>query len=1085
MCATCGYVGLTVGSSITHEAVAALKASLHGGHAPQEPLPDVTYKSWHGFDDSTTVAGARYSGRIDSPGDVDWIAIDLVAGVTYTFNLGPGARNADTLFDTTLGLYDAAGTLLAFNDDVGETAIYYPGVGGLANPWNYYSFIEFTPTETGTYHLAAGTFDNGGGSAVGNYVLTAFAGDLPGDGSTPARLQVGGASVTSRLDYSGDTDSFAVRTVAGEYYTASVTWSGGDYGQFVVPLIEAHGADGAVIGSTTNFQGSLTTQVTFRANASKTWLTVASEYPGYDVGQYSLHIEVASPVDAIEMAWEFSLPAAVNVFFAQNADVTNNFGDSFFAPAWTSDEVNTAVQVFQQYSEIIDVTFTIVDDPSLAHLVMVKQPDADIYEGSAWPFEYGPTEIDGLLYNVDLLTLYPDAFGVSQTIFAPGSFAEQIIRHELGHHLGLSHPHLQGDGGAYVPGLLSVLALEHGDFGLGQNVYTAMAYKPGFSEKDGFTYLAVGSGSGTYEHGYPSTPMALDIAALQQTYGANTTTRTGDDTYVLPEVNAPGTGYVCIWDNGGIDTIAAAATNTAGVTIDLRAATLKYEPIGGGAVSWAHGVWGGFTIANGVVIENGIGAAGNDRLVGNEAANRLEGGAGDDEIGGGAGDDRLFGGAGNDRLFGDVLPGRPSGIGFGSGLIVSPAGADNNTFETAWDITNEFALFADPDIADATTVPHVTIKGTGDFSMDIFKITLAKGATLTIDIDHTTGGFDAGVGISRGDGSNFAIFNDGLVTEGAGGSVSQVDSFGTFTAWDGGTYYIVVRDAIFPDVATGQSYELHVSVAATTDAVGSGAGNDYLDGGDGDDYLDGGPGRDTMIGGKGNDTFVVDNIRDRVIEKKNGGLDTILSSVSLDLGKFAEHVENLTLTGNADLFGHGNNLANAITGNRGDNRLKGEAGDDDLAGGAGYDRLEGGSGNDRLSGGTGDDQLEGGSGNDWLDGGPGRDWLVGGSGSDKFYFGDALGPGNVDTIIDFKRHDDRILLDHDVCLGLSVGSLLSSAFKLLGSGSKVDGNDRILYNARSGDLSFDQDGSGKAYDAIRFATIANKASLSAGDFQIV
>ena len=117
-------------------------------------------------------------------------------------------------------------------------------------------------------------------------------------------------------------------------------------------------------------------------------------------------------------------------------------------------------------------------------------------------------------------------------------------------------------------------------------------------------------------------------------------------------------------------------------------------------MSWARGIQGGFTIANGVVIENAIGAAGDDLLIGNDVANRLDGGAGNDVLAGGAGNDPLLGGAGNDHLFGDVLPGHPTGIGFGSGLIVNGAGAENNSAANAQDITNAFALFNDPDVAD-------------------------------------------------------------------------------------------------------------------------------------------------------------------------------------------------------------------------------------------------------------------------------------------------------------------------------------------------------------------------------------------------
>ena len=165
-----------------------------------------------------------------------------------------------------------------------------------------------------------------------------------------------------------------------------------------------------------------------------------------------------------------------------------------------------------------------------------------------------------------------------------------MLLHELGHHLGLNHSHLQADGTASIPG--GFWTFEYGDFALSQGVYTGMSYNPGFLEKDG---LSNGDGIGGNANkstvfGAAASPMALDIAALQEIYGANITTHTGNDTYVLPDENVVGTGYVAIWDNGGIDTISAAATNTAGVTIDLRAASLDYDNLGGGAVSWALGV---------------------------------------------------------------------------------------------------------------------------------------------------------------------------------------------------------------------------------------------------------------------------------------------------------------------------------------------------------------------------------------------------------------------------------------------------------------------------------------------------------------
>jgi serralysin len=87
-------------------------------------------------------------------------------------------------------------------------------------------------------------------------------------------------------------------------------------------------------------------------------------------------------------------------------------------------------------------------------------------------------------------------------------------------------------------------------------------------------------------------------------------------------------------------------------------------------------VHGGFTIANGVTIENARSGAGNDTLFGNAAANLLDGGAGNDRIDGGGGNDTLIGGRGTDTLTGGAgadifqfLSNADSGVGLGRDLI--------------------------------------------------------------------------------------------------------------------------------------------------------------------------------------------------------------------------------------------------------------------------------------------------------------------------------------------------------------------------------------------------------------------------------
>jgi serralysin len=122
--------------------------------------------------------------------------------------------------------------------------------------------------------------------------------------------------------------------------------------------------------------------------------------------------------------------------------------------------------------------------------------------------------------------------------------------------------------------------------------------------------------------------------------------------YYLPTRNAPGTGWSCIWDTGGVDTISG-IRSISDVTIDLRAATLASgKPSAGGLASRQSDISGGYTIAKGVMIENAQGGKGDDLLIGNASSNSLKGNAGDDDLRGLGGDDVLNGRAGDDVLRG-------------------------------------------------------------------------------------------------------------------------------------------------------------------------------------------------------------------------------------------------------------------------------------------------------------------------------------------------------------------------------------------------------------------------------------------------
>jgi Ca2+-binding RTX toxin-like protein len=152
------------------------------------------------------------------------------------------------------------------------------------------------------------------------------------------------------------------------------------------------------------------------------------------------------------------------------------------------------------------------------------------------------------------------------------------------------------------------------------------------------------------------------------------------------------------------------------------------------------------------------------------------------------------------------------------------------------------------------------------------------------------------------------------------------------------------------------------------------------------------------------------------------------------------NVDNVTLTGVANINAGGNSLNNTMIGN---------------------------------------------SGNNILIGGNGNDTLTGGAGKDTFVFNTALNAGtNVDKITDFSLVDDVMQIDNAFFLGLAAGQLASSMFKDVTLGPK-DASDRILYNSDTGSLFFDRDGSGSTYAAVKFATLSGTPTLTAADFFVI
>ena len=475
---------------------------------------------------------------------------------------------------------------------------------------------------------------------------------------------------------------------------------------------------------------------------------------------------------------------------------------------------------------------------------------------------------------------------------------------------------------------------------------------------------------------------------------SNDTLNGGNDNDLLEG----GAGNDTLNGGGGTDT-ATYANATSAVTVSISNVT--GTAIGGAGTDTLIG------------IENLIGSAFDDTLIGSSAGNVLDGGAGADMLTGNNGNDSLIGGTGADAMAGNA--GDDTYVVDDSGDTVS-----ENASEGLDTVQSSISYTLGAHTENLTLAGSGNINGSGNSQSNVV-IGNAGDNTLSGDAGNDTlnggGGNDTLDGGTGADALSGGAGDDTYIVDETGDGIAESAGEGTDTVLSSITY------TLGPDVEnltlTG-SGDINGSGNGATNVItgNSGdntlsgdAGSDTLSGGGGNDVLIGGTGADAMAGNAGDDIYVVDDAGDGVAESFGAGTDTVWSSISYTLGI---DVENLTLIGSSNIDGSGNSLDNVIVGNAGDNALDGGAGADTLNGGAGDDTADysgssagvtvslttaSGSGGDaegdtltdieRILGSAFADTLSGDSGANELTGGLGNDSLTGGAGSDTAVFGGA------------------------------------------------------------------------------------------------
>ncbi len=238
----------------------------------------------------------------------------------------------------------------------------------------------------------------------------------------------------------------------------------------------------------------------------------------------------------------------------------------------------------------------------------------------------------------------------------------------------------------------------------------------------------------------------------------------------------------------------------------------------------------GDTLVN---VENLIGSAFDDVLMGNDGVNVLTGGAGEDyldglggndTLNGGLDDDTLNGGAGDDTLLGNA----------GADILNGGAGSD----------TASYAGSA------AVSVSLMTHVGSGG---DAEGDTLVKIENLTGSSNNDTLEGDGGDNVLNG-----GAGTDSVSYANAGGGITvSLSLIGAQITGGAGTDTL----AGFENVV-GSGYADTLTGSNSANVITGGAGNDTLKGLGGDDVLFGGAGQDALFGGAGNDTFAFQALSD-------------------------------------------------------------------------------------------------------------------------------------------------------------------------------------------------------------------------------
>ncbi len=732
--------------------------------------------------------GAQVVSTIDFSGDTDWFQVTLVAGTTYDISqLGNGSG----LSDPFVRIMSATGVELANNDDI------------ILSDFRD-SLLTYTPTTSGTFYISAGAFS----SNTGSYTLSlneTHTGDIAASTATTGTAIVNG-SISGTIETAGDSDWYAITLNADSRYVISNT----GYGSTVLSdsFLELRDSTGAIIASDDDSGPGSNGRLAFNITTTGTYYIAASAF-GSATGGYAVTVEevpllAERDLDGIAhfLTDEFSTRQSYNA--GGGGTTVINFSFASGANSLSAGAEALARRALDAWASIANVTFV--------------EGVGDIVFRNDGSGAFNANTRTGSLVTASDLNVSSTWNGGNVNL---DSYTYQTFLHEIGHALGLGHA------GPYNGNAIYNL----------DNAYLNDSWA--FSVMSYFDQNESGFfGDLRFVLG----PQIADIIAIQDLYGANTTTRSDNTVYGFNSTETDVHDFtqfsrapsLSIYDMGGVDWLDFSGYS-ATQSIDLRQE----------AFSDIDGTSGAISIARGTVIENAVGGSGRDTMTGNNIGNTLIGGAGIDTLYGREGDDALYGGDNNDTLHASndaSLAGDATATNFlygeaGNDILHGSEGVDvlvgGAGLDTFFGGAGDDWFYIDG--SDLGANIH------GGAGLD--RVFVTTGTDYTLDVTA------AEVEVVFGGGEN-----DTFDARGYTSTVFLIGAAGNDTLHGG----------LAVDVLLGYGDSDTLSGNGSRDWLYAGLGTDTLNGGSGDDFL--------ILGNAGG---VGDGVLDTVIFDDNWGVDRI------------------------------------------------------------------------------------------------------------------------------------------------------------------------------------------------------------------